>query len=586
MKKDLKRIVYLSLSFVFILSSLFFFKIKVPKVNNVSFRVTDDNYNSYTWADFAANNTIGTESGIEVHIANQEALEQYLKRTGNDLTGDMIWLDNNENIIFPTGTYTFSSKTEFYLTEASGDIDFNEANFAIGGSSIYMNIVENQHNRNFENLTVYGTGSGIGIYIQAIHASNMNFSNLDFNNAQIKNSHVFDIMACTNFNFKNITNRGYMYNLNDYSGWDEYDSTLQADYENNINTITREFIQVDIYSTSSSGHKSGFLSDTFKTNYFDVVDNTTNITSKNIVIDKVRSVSYAGVTGSGIISGENTVVYKPYSSPIGSHAIGNEGDYYTGIVVKNSYFENTVRYDHNLSSSKNNLWRFAPVRFLIIPTNSVTTTDIPNSSQYLNTDITLDNNEYINCNGNFSYPEYVNNKNPEEYYLKGFNPTMQVVNSIKLVDTNGNTINTYDGYYAEEPIYNDYVFVSSSYNNGVLTRVYRKALNSINKIENNIDINGNLLSSISGYKLNESKVTSSTTETLPNGDSITVEHVTNIYKRLENPSTSIEDNNVKQVETEVKVEDTAVSKSIIYYIIGITLFMSGSIMFILNINKK
>ena len=579
MKKDLKRIVYLSLSFVFILSSLFFFKIKVPKVNNVSFRVTDDNYNSYTWADFAANNTIGTESGIEVHIANQEALEQYLKRTGNDLTGDMIWLDNNENIIFPTGTYTFSSKTEFYLTEASGDIDFNEANFAIGGSSIYMNIVENQHNRNFENLTVYGTGSGIGIYIQAIHASNMNFSNLDFNNAQIKNSHVFDIMACTNFNFKNITNRGYMYNLNDYSGWDEYDSTLQADYENNINTITREFIQVDIYSTSSSGHKSGFLSDTFKTNYFDVVDNTTNITSKNIVIDKVRSVSYAGVTGSGIISGENTVVYKPYSSPIGSHAIGNEGDYYTGIVVKNSYFENTVRYDHNLSSSKNNLWRFAPVRFLIIPTNSVTTTDIPNSSQYLNTDITLDNNEYINCNGNFSYPEYVNNKNPEEYYLKGFNPTMQVVNSIKLVDTNGNTINTYDGYYAEEPIYNDYVFVSSSYNNGVLTRVYRKALNSINKIENNIDINGNLLSSISGYKLNESKVTSSTTETLPNGDSITVEHVTNIYKRLENPRTSI-------VEDEVKVEDTAISKSIIYYIIGITLFMSGSIMFVLTIFKK
>lgn len=513
---------------------------------------------SFTWAEFSRLNKIdGTQNNVEVHIKNQEDLNKYLIESGNDLTGDMIWLENNENIIFPMGVYKFKDVTEFYLISSSGNIDFNNSIFAVGSTGgIWATMIGDQNNRIFENLEVYGsvnleigeTGNGWyksasnithigansakqsqGFYLQAFKASNMIFRNLNFNNSQNEGLHIFDIMDCDNITFEDITNRGYL------SDWTQEE--LDNLNTTRAHTIYSELIQIDISLESSVG-TGNFLSTDFKDNYWTFNDYSRRAT-KNTTIKNIRSTGYYGVTGQDIIDETNNKTYKPYSSTIGAHYVHN--DAYTNILLTNNYFENSIYV------KKNNLERkYSPIHFSILSQNISPTgsqeervTKRENDAVYQATDININDSVFVNCYTEYekvtpndvNESECIGKKCKYSKWLADYSQEEHNITKINLVDDSNNIIKVYDKYIPEEPFIDEYVFISSSYDNntGILTRKYNKVENKL--IENivNYDVDGNELESTKNCKLDSSEIISSTTETLPNGKSITVKNIKNIY---------------------------------------------------------
>lgn len=520
-----------------------------------AFEITSGSfYDAYTWAEFSHDYTIENATGVEYHIKNQQELEKYLKKTGNDFSGDMIWFDNTEDIIFPTGTYLFNDRTEFYMPEASGDIDFHQSSFAISvHGGIYMIMIGNQHQRSFKNLTVYGslmleigdTGNGYyssgmnitrvgatagyhlqGLYLEAIKASNMTFENLTFNTAHANSSHVFDIMGCTNMTFRNITNRGYLEN------WtaDEFASI----YNTNGHVIYSEFIQIDGSGEGSLGVKN-FLSNDFATNYFLENLYSDGAPTTNTTISNVRSVGYSGINGQSILDHSTNKVIKPYASTLGAHGVYQEP--YQEIVIRDGSFENVV----HVNNITNNLT--APIHFVVA--SGTTRSNLSGKTEseikallqaddiWKNTSITLSNNQFIQCSSAFDN-QTPNVKTDTSGYMVGFDASDRTVNQVQLVDEEGNVFKTYTGYYPEEEVYDSYVFVSSSYNSstGVIRRLYRKKNQSVVKINQNYDEKDQLLDSTDGYEFVSTKVDYSTDEILPIGDSVSVQHITNTYKKI------------------------------------------------------
>ncbi len=486
--------------FIFIISNCNLFVLAYSNTNEL--------YSANTWAEFARNNTIGNEQGIEVHIKNQNDLNNYLKRTGNDLSGDLLWLDNEENITFPQGKYIFNAYTDIYCPEATGDVDFNGSYFLIGNKGFArISMVQNQHNRTFKNLNVIGstnfeiddTSASIKIinqaafFVQAVKASNAKFKNMEFNNNHRVGMHVFDIMGCNNFVFENITERGYLENYSD--------EKIEAAFNNsNGHFLYSELIQID--SSASGGlslKKSSHKSEDFRNNYFDEDELFDGAATTNVTMNNIRLVGYSGRTGDAIINNTSTTAIKPFPSSLGNHGGANS---YTGISISNSYFEN-----HKHVNNQNS-WTFAPIHFR--------TTG--------NVSITISNNTFINCYNGYQSSDGIQ-------YTTDFDSVVKNVTSTVLT-ANNNTIKTYNGYSPEEPIYNNYIYLSSNYNaqTGVLTRSYRSPISKI--FTNNINLNAKneTINNTSNYTLLSSTVTSQTTEQLTSGDSIIVKYITNKYK--------------------------------------------------------
>jgi len=585
MKKKIGVFILLFIVFM----SLLFVRIQLNKIDNHSndilFRQDISSYDDNTWAQFTSEHAaIGNETKIEVHITNQSDLESYLLRTGNDLSGDMIWFDNNEDISFPTGTYTFTERTEFYIPSASGNIDFHGSFFVLGGKGvIYTTVLGDQHNRTYKNLTIYGnvsneigdTGNGtynsstnltrlgLGFYMQAIKASNFVFENLEFNSAHMAGSHLFDIMGCNNFKFINITNRGTM------EDWTS--DQLNQIYSVSAHAVYAEMIQIDVTGSSSIGLKT-FLSSDFQNNYYrdDLVGD--EVPTTNTSLTNVRSTSYRGPLGQSIIDKTNTVVNKPYCSTIGAHGVGNSA--YTGIEFNNVSFENVVHINGKLDKA------MAPVHFVVVSSNTRRTISesgatgdemaslIRNDSVWNATDISINNNKYINCSNEFYDLNTPGQKTETSTYLADFAKDKLDVTKVNLIDEEGNIIKSYDNYVPEEVIYNNYIYDSSDYSNGVLNRYYRSPHNEIIELKNNYDEQGQLLSNLDGYKFKEKKVTSQTVEQLLNGDKITVQHTDNTYE--------------KATMVLIDVPNTAAFSTIINVLLGLVLIGLGSMAFVIN----
>ena len=589
MKKKIIILSMLILVFIF----LFSIKIELNKVNNsskednnsVSFRQVEEEYDNNTWAEFVRNNeTIGSESNIEVHIKNQDDLNNYLLRTGNDLSGDMVWFENNENISFPTGKYTFTARTEFYLVSASGDIDFHNSYFLIGTNGlIYSVAIGDQHDRIYKNLTVYGDAkaeltmenntvtnhrlTGRGYNLKAIKASNLHFVNLEFNNSKVSSSHVFDIMGCTNISFNDIVNRG------DLDNWSA--EQLQAAYNYSSHILYSEMIQVDMTGTNSSG-VTEFLSADFNNllNINSLLGD--NVSSKNITISNVHSSSYKGYSGQSIIDKSYTEVTKPYASMIGSHYVSN--DAYTGIKLMNNSFENVA----HVNGVSNKL--LAPIHFVVVSTSTrstITNTGatgdtlkelIRNDSVWKNTDISLSDNTYIQCSNEFEDPNNPGQKTETSINLADFSKTVNNVEKINLVNEDGSVFKTYNGYSPEEVVVDGNIYVSSSYNNGVLTRKYRKPYNNTVEYKTNYDEDNKVLSDINGYELKDRKVISETVEELVNGDKVTIIYTDNVYKKTSSVVL-------------LNFPNTAAFSTIINIILGIVLISIGIVIFTMTKKK-
>ena len=555
--------------------------------NNSSTILQDNNgKNSNTWAEFVrTHDTIGSESGVEVHIKNQTDLENYLLRTGNDLSGDMIWLDNNEKISFPTGKYIFTARTEFYIPTASGDIDFNDASFVVGGNGlIYSTVLGNQNNRSYKNLHVYGnvnselgeTGNGgynastnltrigWGYSMQAIKASNFKFENLEFNASHMPGSHLFDIMGCKNFQFIDVTNRG---TLEDWTS-----EELNQIYSVSSHTIFAEMIQIDVTGSQSIGTTT-FMSEDFQNNYFssDLVGD--ELPTTNTSFTNVRSTSYRGQLGDSIINKTNTIVNKPYSATIGAHSVGNIP--YTGIKFTNTSFENVRHINGNLDKV------MAPIHFMDVSKdsrnniNNLTVEEkkelIRNDVVWQNTDIIINGNKYINCSNEFYDSDNPGEKIDTSTYLADFSKTRLDITKINLIDESGNIIKSYNEYVPEEVVYNNYIYKSTEYSDGVLNRYYRSPHNEIVEYKNNYDENGKILNNLDGYKLKSKDLISETVEELINGDKITVRYTNNIY---ENDSLIL-----------IDIPNTSSFSTAINILIGIVLIFIGCLTFIL-VKKK
>lgn len=521
------------------------YNLRGKESRNTSLCQTNVTYDTNTWNEFLLTHKVENANNVEAHIKNQFDLEVYLSKTGNDLSGDMIWLENTENITFPTGIYTFTKRTDFYLIEAMGDIDFHYANFVIGnGGSINSTVLGDQHNRFYKNLTVYGnslseignTGNGTysdltnltrlgsGYYLQAIKSSNMNFSNLEFNMALSPGSHLFDIMGCSNYNFSNITSRGALENWNN--------EELLSLYNKNPHTIYAEMIQIDITGIKSPGVTT-HLSQEFQNNYFkeDLIGD--NISTKNTSLFNIRTTSYHGNTGEGLLTNTDIIVDKPYSATIGAHGMGN--DAYNGISIKNIELENTIHLPEINDS------RLAPIHFPILSegTNKEINTQklsgedltniIKNDLVWQNTNINTNNLKLINCANEFIEP--ANQKTPNSLYLNFYNTNPQGVTKTILIDEDNKVLKTYEGYYPEEVLHDGYTYLSTEYQGGVLKRKYTKPHQAEIEININYDEDGNKLLRTNGYLLKDKKIETETEEKLINGDIIKVIHNKNIYKK-------------------------------------------------------
>lgn len=540
--------------------------------------------NSNTWAEFVrTHDAIGSESGIEVHLNNQTDLENYLLRTGNDLSGDMIWFDNNEKISFPTGKYIFTARTEFYIPTASGDIDFNDASFVVGGRGlIYSTVLGNQNNRSYKNLHVYGnvnselgeTGNGgynastnltrigWGYSMQAIKASNFKLENLEFNASHMPGSHLFDIMGCTNFQFNDITNRG---TLEDWTS-----EELNQINSVSTHTIYAEMIQIDVTGSQSIGTTT-FMSEDFQNNYFssDLVGD--ELPTTNTSFTNVRSTSYRGQLGDSIINKTNVIVNKPYSATIGAHSVGNIP--YTGIKFTNTTFENVRHIDGNLDKV------MAPIHFMNVSKttrNSMNNTSlteeekkslIRNDTVWQNTDIKISGNKYINCSNEFYDANNPGEKTDTTIYLADFSKTRLAITKINLLDESGNIMKSYNEYVPEEVVYNNYIYKSTTYSDGILNRYYRSPHNEIIEYKSNYDENGKVLNNLDGYKLKSKDLVSETVEELINGDKITVQYTNNIYE--------------SDALILIDIPNTAAFSTAINILIGIVLIFIGSITFVL-----
>lgn len=434
------------------------------------FAVTYDN--SYTWADFSLGKNIGKENNIEVCIQTQKDLENYLKRTGNDLTGDRIWLLNSEKLTFPTGTYTMNNKTDFYFPSSEyyigqlpstcsnittvknfGNIDFHNSTFVIAGEGflklVFLGDQRTSGNgkRALSNLTVYGNtsseyqedndgipvitttqGTGFGFFASIVNASNLLFTNMEFNNAQRANVHLFDVTG-HDIEFQNITNRGYLEN------WTEEQMKKIKQYPgNNLrHYIYSEIIQLQHLDGTAGMGSSNMLSPTFKKICQDLwkkLDDE-NITAPtvNITISNLRSTGYSGLNGPSIVKGPGTngtysTVYKPYASSLGNHGYGQDANAnpYKKIVIQNSYFE-------NVAANGENLRLYAPIHFRILSKNLYYSSDsnslyqqclkkdaagikecIENDPIWKITDITLRNNTFVNSDYRYTDADKIANK--------------------------------------------------------------------------------------------------------------------------------------------------------------------------------
>ena len=572
MKKNI-IIIFLTIIILIILILLMFFY--NTEKNYIKYRNIDNLYNSKTYRELAYHNNILNKDMIEVHIKNQTDLDNYLIETGNDITGDMVWFENKETIVFPIGTYIINNKlvtdkynnevevatTDFYFNATTGNIDFNNATFLVSKKGrIMFTSIGDHNNATFKNLNVYGStdpkvgntndgyyhsGRNItrvgttkkclsdnlycaqnenqGLYFEMLRSKNLNIENFTTNNAHMDNAHVFDVLGSENINFKNCTNRGY---LNDLT-----QEELLILWEKSGHNIMSEFIQMDISRNSAMGYNK-FLSEDFQ-NLFNEYKNAGHFNdgtaSKNSTIDNCRSVSFYGYLGDSIINNTYIKVNKPFASTNGSHSVYNET--YTNISLTNNYFENVIHVDGTRHRHT------APIHFRIRSSAD----EISNSlkeEQFNLFNIVTSNTTYVNCFSNFNYAK-TSKLNGSDYYIdpvgkENDSDIKNEVNSIILIDNESNNIiKTYNEYIGEEPFFDNYVFVNSSYDitTKVLTRYYRKTVEEIyeDSIEINKDLNGNIISQTSNYELDRTEV-ETTTERLVNNDVIKVNHTIKYYK--------------------------------------------------------
>ncbi|SDO94491.1 hypothetical protein SAMN05216347_103176 [Streptococcus equinus] len=462
--------------------------------------LADESGESYTWDDFSQGKQVANTKVGTVNIYTQQDLEDYLERTGCDLSGDAIWFYNAEDIVFPKGTYYVDGAyLDFYLPSATGNIDFNGSTLLIGDGAATMRGNGDQYHRMFSNLTIYGTTgcdesyafgkSNINPYTGTsktgawdaylYHVSNMNFSHLKLNNAQNVDGHLFDVIGSSHITFDDIKARGSA--LSTSLGQD----LLYNLYQRRSHSIFSEAIQLDSAILGSLGTVNGAYDGFFdgSQSWGKIWEGETydNCASSDVSITQSEFTSYHGPTGLSLIRKIDQTVRK-YGAGLGSHTVGKTG--YHGIVIDDVLMEGTVYVTATPNTD------LAPIKFLnsdyyqthIDKDSTVKKSDyIAGDIVRQTTDIQVTNVRYVNTNtSGFLNPSGEDTPNSvwRAYYDDDDNPDNNKVTSVTNCDTNGHEISSIDGYSEVEPVINrdniTYTLIESQFDpaSGQLIRTY------------------------------------------------------------------------------------------------------------------
>lgn len=314
---------------------------------------------------------VNKANAVKVHIAKQSDLDDYLSKTGYDMSSDDVYFENTEPIIFPKDkTYIINGWTDWYINDkASSNIDFNGSNFLIShdfGLSLRMtgdlNGLAVRNGNFYGSLAVktdskgnptsaLGRNSNNGSFgIGMVNTKNVVFDSLNFINTHIMSGHTFDIMGSTNVTIRNSKFKGYS---GEHLTKDIITKRENRTGQRNNHPTLSEAIQIDSSYYGGAGIKdeatlkaTGYLNTIWQPSDFK------GEPSKNILIENNTFTNYKGLMGESIIRDDlNLKVDANKGATIGSHSIGNSG--FSNIVIKNNHLKDTIHtyekgdYDYN-----------------------------------------------------------------------------------------------------------------------------------------------------------------------------------------------------------------------------------------------
>lgn len=532
-------------------------------------------YNPITKANEINTNIIAAdnENKVYVTIETQEDLNNYLLKTGFNLSGDVINFKNNETITFPTGTYILNNDSYndwFFHPNYTGDVDLNNSTILIGDAKFNWKFADNQMNRTVKNLTIYGSANVSNDYVlgntrngktsgnkeggfvaDILLTQNLNLDNLTFNNAHIVDGHLFDVLGSDNIHFNNIVSRGYAINRN------LTQEQLTEKLNKSSHTIISEAIQIDVSSKAGFGGHDltnkniGHLQLWWDKEY-------TNKASTNIKITNSRFTGYNGPTGSYLIDpnkGESNI--QLFGGMIGSHSASpNSG--YENIILDNIQMEDTIQIENS------NLKDFAPIKFLIVDWAEISNKHgndynnaVTNSISYNLSSISGSNLKFVNTKTS-NYNGINGQKESNNIWISFFDNDEDPNNNkpIKtiILDKNNIVLSEYDNYLPEQPFIemenNKYNLLSSNYDekSQILYRTYDYSKLIEKSISNEITdtTNNEILD-----KKDSNNIGNETSNNLNNNSSKTIDKETK-------QSSNISDKNTTDltVETPLKSEDT------------------------------
>ncbi|MBF0714109.1 hypothetical protein HZY83_05410 [Gemella sp. GH3] len=296
-----------------------------------------------------------TEANVITTITNQKLLNEYLERTGQDFSGDILTFKPTENISFPKNTYTVTNG-HFILNFPKGatdgyDLNFNGSTFLLGKNGYMLLNVEDKQGtkedpRVIENYNVVGSvteetqqdgsyksnwrGRFKGNFVGS---ENVTIKNAHFSNAHHSDDHIFDLMGVNNVEIDGIESAGY-------GGENFTQEILKKRYKKNNHSVYSEVIQIDGILRGALGDPNALPNGSLFKNYNEKINNKS---SKNVTIKNSKFTDFKGLNGQSLIDGTEEETVRRYGGTLGSHTTGSTG--YENIIIENNEFINTIHVD-------------------------------------------------------------------------------------------------------------------------------------------------------------------------------------------------------------------------------------------------
>lgn len=377
-----------------------------------------------------------SDGRVVAYIRTQADLDGYLKKTGRNMSDNVLVWENNEKITWPAGIYTSSDRIQWLMPAGfAGNIEMRGVEFYLNGGgsnsdrSFTIFMKGDQKGRTISGLKAFGTASGnksnlsiagAGLNFALYKVQNAIFDDLHFYNTNKMSWHTFDIMGSNNVEIKNSTFAGY-------GGFsDEFtDAEMTAAINLNSHRIGAESIQVDTMYAGGAGWDEARFNQAKAENWWSVrlleksdFDNTpsSNITVKNNYFGK-----YSGVDGNG------DQVVRVYGATVGSHARNT----YESIEISGNIFENTIAPSKDAwaaSNSANNSDRFHYPLKMLYTTSSVSRLIKLNK---------MGENIFIGTRSDWKYPSGVPGSEWIGYYGSDLSTALQLGEAGLILEADG-----------------------------------------------------------------------------------------------------------------------------------------------------